>query len=93
MIIVQRQLENHLFSWIVEIKNNILLNICSYLLKNYIYLKSINRELFQLHRNCEQSVEYQQHCANHSFRIVGLEDLETISLIDVYKRPIHAAIQ
>jgi hypothetical protein len=44
-------------------------------------------------RYWKQFLEYQQWCANHIYRIDGLEDLDIISLIDVYKRLIHPAIQ
>jgi hypothetical protein len=49
--------------------------------------------LFLFFINCKQWLVYQQCWENNSFRINGLEDLETISLIDVYERLIHAAIQ
>ena len=43
--------------------------------------------------NCKQWLEYQQFCVKHGFRIDGLEDLDKISLTDLYKRPIRVAIQ
>jgi hypothetical protein len=43
--------------------------------------------------NCKQWLEHQQCWENQSFRIDSLGDLDTISLIDVYERLIHDAIQ
>jgi hypothetical protein len=43
--------------------------------------------------DCKQWLEYQQCCANQSFIIDVLGDLETISLIYVYKVLIYASIQ
>ena len=43
--------------------------------------------------NCKHGLKYRQSWANHSFTIDGLENLDTISLIDVYERLIYAAIQ
>jgi hypothetical protein len=40
------------------------------------------------------STQWQEHQSRgHIVKIDGLEDLDTISLIDVYERLIHAAIQ
>jgi hypothetical protein len=43
--------------------------------------------------NIRQLLKYQQYCAYHIFRNVSLKHLDTIPLIDVYERLIHAAIQ
>ena len=43
--------------------------------------------------NCKQWLLYQQRWENQKFRSDGLEDLDTISLIDMYERLIHAVIQ
>jgi hypothetical protein len=43
-------------------------------------------------RNSKRWLKYLQFCAK-SFRNNGLEDLDTVSLVDVYDRLIHAAIE
>jgi len=44
-------------------------------------------------RNSKQWLQYQQCRENYNFRIDGLENLDTISLINVYERLIHVAIR
>jgi hypothetical protein len=58
----------------------------------FIYLPYVSI-LLSRPRNSKQWLEYQQCWENQSYRIVGIGDLHTISLINVYKRLIHAAIQ
>ena len=62
------------------------------LFERFVYLSCVSIFLL-MPRNCKQWLQYQQCWENHKFRIDGLEDLDTISLIDVYEWLIHVAIQ
>ena len=62
------------------------------LFERFVYLSCVSIFLL-MPRNYKQWLQCQQCRENYNFRIDGLEDLDTISLIDVYERLIYVAIQ
>ena len=58
----------------------------------FILIYSFLNTDFLILRNCKQWLDYRKFCA-YSFMKDVSEDLDTISLIDVYERLIHVAIQ
>jgi hypothetical protein len=52
------------------------------LFKRFVYHSYISIFLLRLPK-CKKHLESKQCCANHSFKVDGLEELDAISLIDV----------